>query len=662
MPQTAPFGTWSSPITAEAITGSGISLPGVVVDPSTSIVYHLEGRPAEGGRTALVESKSGKDLIGRDFNASSGVHEYGGGPAIVRDGKAYFSHLKDGRIYRVDVAGGEPEAITPENPAHRFACFDIHPTANRFLVAVLEDHTNDTPSAIVNTLCLVDISSGKVTTDFVSGVDFYAMPQFSPDGTRLVWQQWVHPDMPWEGSNVCIADVAVSSGSLHLQNTTFIAGEKGNVSAGYPSWASNDTVVFLSDVSGFTNPWKYTNGKASPILPKPISEDFSECMWSLSMFPYAVVDEAGKWGVFASFKEGRTVLKLIDIVSGETKELSCPYVLVDSVRTVSRSAHQIAFVGCKADEGQSVVQGVISNLDSPSPLAISFTTLKADANSAKFDRGVVSTPQGISLKVPPNQDLLHVIYYPPHNPAYSGSSIDGEKPPCVVSAHGGPTGMAYQRLKWQIQYFTSRGLAWLDVDYGGSYGYGRSYRDRLIGQWGIVDVEDCIKAAKLMSGEPYNYVDPKRLVIRGGSAGGLTVLAALCHSSDLKTFAAGTSLYGVSDLLALAEMTHKFESQYGFKLLGGTPKEVPKNYHDRSPINHVDSFETPLLILQGEIDKVVPKGQAEAMYNSIKERGGVVEYQLYEGEGHGFRQKDHQKDALERELGFYEKVLGLKHD
>ncbi|KAJ8093084.1 hypothetical protein PM082_020567 [Marasmius tenuissimus] len=670
-PPSAPYGTWKSPITAEAITGSTISFTDTAVDPIDSVVYHLEGRPAEQGRTAIVESKNNKDVIGTAYSASTGVHEYGGAAAIVRDGKAYFSQFvnqKDGRIYEVDVKGGDPKPITPDNGVYRYACFDIHPTASNLLVAVLEDHTNDppadpNPAAVVNTLCLVDITTGKVTPDFVSGVDFYALPHFSPDGKHLAWQQWSHPDMPWEGAEVRVADVVVSSDSksLQLENITVVAGEKGKVSAGYPSWASNDTLLFLSDVSGYNNPWKYADGKASAILPKPVSEDFSECMWSLSMSPYATVDEEGKWGVFLNFRSGRTVLNLINIVEGTRKELSSPYLYLDNVRTVSRSAHQIVFVGYKADEGGSVVQAKISDLDASSP-SISFTTLKSDPNSSKFPRDLVSVPQGIALEVPPNHELLHVVYYPPHNPDYDGSSIEGEKPPCVLSVHGGPTGMAYQRLNWQIQYYTTRGFAWLDVNYGGSCGYGRAYRDRLIGQWGLVDVEDCIKASKLMSGEGYDYIDPKRIVIRGGSAGGFAVLSALSHSSDLKAFASGTSLYGISDLVELVKTTHKFESHYAFKLLGGTPDEVPETYKDRSPINHIDNFQTPFLILQGQIDQVVPMSQADKIFKDIKDRGGTVDYQWYYAEGHGFRKKANQEDAMKRELRYYRDVMELSED
>ena len=370
-------------------------------------------------------------------------------------GNRNLSHLVSQRFLR--NFGGSSHRV--ENPAHRFACFDIHPTASNSLVAVLEDHTNDTPSTVVNTLCLVNITTGKVTTDFVSGVDFYTLPHFSPDGKRLAWQQWSHPDMPWEGAELCVADVVVSSDSLVLENTSVVAGEKRNVSAGYPSWASNDTLLFLSDVSGYSNPWKYTNAKASAILPEPASEDFSECLWVGSMFPYAVVDEEGKWGVFVNYRDGRTVLNLINIVEGTRKELPSPYVALDNVRTVSRSSHEIVFVGYKSDEGGSVVQATISDLNTSSP-SISFITLKADATSSKFNREVVSTPRGITLKVPPNNESLHVIYYPPHNPEYTGSSIEGERPPCVLSVHGGPTGMAYQRLNWTIQYYTSRGFAW----------------------------------------------------------------------------------------------------------------------------------------------------------------------------------------------------------
>jgi len=274
---------------------------------------------------------------------------------------------------------------------------------------------------------------------------------------------------------------------------------------------------------------------------------------------------------------------------------------------------------------------------------------------------IISEPQPITLKVAPTNSPLYVVYYPPWNPAYTGSSIEGERPPCIVEVHGGPTGFVGQGLSWSKQYFTSRGWGWLDVNYGGSSGYGRKYIERLNNNWGVVDVQDCILAPQVLSSAPYNLVDPKRLIIRGGSAGGFTTLAALSIASDVSVFAAATSLYGVSDLKKLAEFTHKFESRYLDHLMGGTIDEVPEVYEARSPIHHADKIVVPLLILQGEIDMVVPKGQAEAIYKSIQDRGGVVEYKLYAGEGHGWRQEVNMRDAYERELGFYERILGVKN-
>uniref|UniRef100_A0A0W0FFF2 Putative alpha/beta-hydrolase n=1 Tax=Moniliophthora roreri TaxID=221103 RepID=A0A0W0FFF2_MONRR len=644
-PQTAPYGTWDTPITADAITGNSTSLVDILVDPITSNIYHLESRPSEGGRTALVDTRAQRDIIGPEWNASDSVHEYGGGAATVYDGIAYFSNIKDGRVYRVSVKddGAAPEAVTPDNLPYRYANLAIHPKYTNLIVAILEDHTDDTPSTVVNTLCLIDTNAKTVSPKLVSGKDFYAHPVFSTDGNYLAWQEWSHPDMPWDGSELHVAQVQVDSGSLTLKSNVKVAGDKGTYSAGYPLWASSETLIFVTDISGFSNPWQYTvsDGKVLPISPYPIPEDFSNCMWSLSMFPFAMI-EGGERGIFTSWRDGRIVLGLIDMVSGNRSELSGPYVLIDSVRAVGDNS--IAFIGSTPDKGDSVV---LYTLDDGK-----YDVLKPNPNSDIFDSSLVSVPQGITLKVPPNDQPLYVVYYPPHNPDFQGP--EDEKPPCIVSVHGGPTGMAYQGLSWTIQYYTSRGFAWLDINYGGSSGYGSEYRDRLNGQWGIVDVEDCVSAVNQMSAD--GRIDPKRVVIRGGSAGGFTTLLSLCHSSDPTTFAGGTSLYGISDLLKLTEDTHKFESQYAFKLVGGTPEEVPDNYKDRSAINHIDDFNRPLLLLQGDQDRVVPPEQSQAIHDGIEARGGDVELKLYEGEG----QKEHQKDALKQELVFYTRILELK--
>ncbi|ESK84332.1 peptidase prolyl oligopeptidase active site region [Moniliophthora roreri MCA 2997] len=642
-PQIAPYGTWDTPITADAITGNSTSLIDIVVDPITSNIYHLELRPSEDGRTVLVDTRAKRDIFGPEWNAADGVHEYGGGAATVYDGIAYFSNFKDGRIYRVSVKddGAAPEAVTPDNLPYRYANFAIHPKYTNLIVAILEDHTHDIPSEVVNTLCLIDTNTKTVSPKFVSGNDFYSHPVFSTDGNYLAWQEWSFPDMPWEGGELYVAKVQVDGGKLTLKSEAKVAGEKETYSAGYPLWASSETLIFISDISGFSNPWKYTvsDGKASPILPRTVEEDFSNCMWSLSMFPFAVI-AGGKQGIFSSWKDGKNFLNLIDIDSGSRSDVPGPYVLIDSVRAVGENG--IAFIGSAPNKGDSVVLYTTDG---------DYNVLKPNPNSDKFDPSIVSVAQGITLPGP-----LYVVYYPPHNPGYQG--LVGEKPPCIVSVHGGPTGMAYQGLSWTIQYYTSRGFAWMDVNYGGSFGYGSEYRNRLNGEWGIVDVEDCILAVQAMS--QGDEIDPQRVVIRGGSAGGFTTLLSLCHSSNPKTYAGGTSLYGISNLLKLTEDTHKFESQYAFKLVGGTPEQVPKNYKDRSAINHIDDFNRPLLLLQGTEDRVVPPEQSQAIYDGIKARGGDVELKLYPGEGHGFKQKEHQIDALERELAFYTRILNLK--
>ncbi|KAI3612812.1 peptidase prolyl oligopeptidase active site region [Moniliophthora roreri] len=641
-PQRAPYGTWDTPITADAITGDSTTLSDIVVDPITSTIYHLEIRPPEEGRTVLVDTRAKRDIFGPEWDASDGVHEYGGGAATVYDGIAYFSNIKDGRIYRVSVKndGAAPEAVTPEGP-YRYANLAVHPKYTNLIVAILEDHTHDTPSEVVNTLCLIDTNTKTVSPKFVSGNDFYAHPVFSTDGNYLAWQEWSFPDMPWDGSELHVAKVQVDGGSLTLKSNVKVAGEKETYSAGYPLWASSETLIFISDTSGFDNPWKYTvsDGKASPILPKPIEEDFSNSMWFLSMFPFAVI-AGGKQGIFSSWKDGKNVFNLIDIDSGSRSDVPGPYVLIDSVRAVGENG--IAFIGSAPNKGDSVVLYTTDG---------TYNVLKPNPNSDKFDPSIVSVARGLTLPGP-----LYVVYYPPHNPDYQG--LVGEKPPCIVSVHGGPTGMAYQGLDWNVQYYTSRGFAWLDVNYGGSFGYGKKYRDRLNGEWGIVDIEDCISSVKAMSqgGE----IDSQRVVIRGRSAGGFATLLSLCHSSDPNTYAGGTSLSGVSDLLGLAKDTHKFESQYTFKLLGGTPEQVPENYKDRSAINHVDTFDRPLLLIQGACDRVVPPVQSTSIYDAIKARGGDVKLRLYPGEGHHIEQKEHQKDALEQELALYTRILKLK--
>ncbi|KDR71917.1 hypothetical protein GALMADRAFT_143675 [Galerina marginata CBS 339.88] len=659
-PQRAPYGTWKSPISAEAITKGVNAIADLVVDRVTSEVYHLESRPSEKGRSVLVHTASKRDVVGPGWNVRTSVQEYGGASAIVHDGVAYFSHVDDGRIYRVRAGEDqeEPEPITPGKP-YRYASLEPHPVHPNLLLSILEDHTKDVPSEIINTLVVIN-SAKKTIQPLLSGADFYAIPKFSPNGQKLSWIQWFHPDMPWEGGEVHAADVAIDhDDNLSITNSVHVAGVREKVGAGYPAWANDETLIFTSDESGFVNPWKYHQGQASPLFSEPIPEDFGRPFWQLNFFPYVVLDQEGKTGLFSALKHGRDVLYLVDLAgNSKPKPIPTPFVVIDYIRVVSLAKQEVVFAGEKTNQELAIVQCSLEPL-----VDLKFVILKP-AHSVTIDgqplpSDIVSEPHPMTLTVPPTNAPLFVIYYPPWNPSYSGSSIDGEEPPCVVNVHGGPTGYTTQGLNWEKQYFTSRGWGWLDVDYGGSSGYGRRYIERLKNNWGIVDVHECILAPQTLSTPPLSLIDSKRLVIRGGSAGGFTTLAALSIASDVTVFAAATSLYGVSDLMKLAEFTHKFESRYLDHLIGGTVDEVPEVYKERSPINHADKITVPLLIMQGEIDMVVPKDQAEAIYKSIRDRGGIVEYKLYPGEGHGWRQEPHMRDALERELGFYQRVLGL---
>ncbi|KAJ7262717.1 alpha/beta-hydrolase [Mycena haematopus] len=650
----SPYGTWKSPITARNITQGSVKLTDVVVDRVTTTTYHVESRPSESGRCVLVESHSGRDLVGKQWNVRTGVIEYGGAPAIVHAGVAYFSHFTDGRVYAVGVEeGSEPRAVTPESKVLRFANFDVHPKYSHLLVSVLEDHSDSSsPTSVINTLCIINTKSQSLTP-LVSGADFYASPKFSPDGTRIVWQQWFLPDMPWQGAEILVADVSVEKDQLEIKNTVHIAGQKTTHSVSYPAWATNSTLIFTSDKSGYQNPWKY-QFEANPVFSEPLNQDFGEPAWVLDRSPFAILED-GKRALFSAFHDGRSVLYVVDIANGTRQSVDNPYVGIQSMQCAGAS--KVVFIGERVDAAPELVICTVN----PDSSAL-FSAVSKPSAGPGLPSGMISVAQPMTLKAAPDGRPIHILYYPPTNPEYSGRSVPGEKPPCVLYAHGGPTSFTGQALDMMTQYYTSRGWAWLNVNFGGSSGYGRAYIERLTGKWGIVDIEDCIQAAKIISHAPYDLVDPKRIVIRGGSSGGFTALGAVSMGSDLTTFAAATSCYGISDLRLLMDDTHKFESGYGHRLMGGTNAEIPEVYKERSPVTHADSIVSPLLILQGDIDRVVPKEQAEAIFESIQRRGGVVEYKLYPGEGHGWRKEENMIDALERELAFYEAMLMIRKE
>ncbi|KAH9948959.1 Alpha/Beta hydrolase protein [Amylocystis lapponica] len=628
---------WSadpSPISSDAVIQNlSAHVEQLFVDPITSTVYHIEARPSEEGRGVIVKTLDDVDAVGREWDIRTGVHEYGGAPAIAYGGILYFSNRTNNRVYMAKE-GEKPQPITPGTHFYFVHLTDL-------LVAILEDHTKPAPADVVTTLCLINSQTQTVST-LVSGADFYMCPCFSPDGTRFAWQQWFHPDMPWDGAEVCVASVSADATNLTVSDIKVVAGKRIDISAGWPTWASNDVLLFTSDETGYQNPWTYSvsSGKASLALSRPVEQDFSLIMWNIGIEWGAPLDLDGKFALFAPLRDGRSILTVVNLQDGTLTEIVSPY----------RVTHDtVAFIGEKSTEARSVVPCKLTDYSSAQ-----FITLKAPPPAPDVPPSCISVASSITLKT--DDGPLHVVYFPPTHPDYIG--VEGETPPCVLNAHGGPAGLIMQGLNWTKQFFTSRGWAWLDVNFGGSSGYGRKYMERLTGNWGIVDVQDCARAVRQLAQPPFSLLDAQRCAIRGESAGGYTTLAALCFEPT--TFGAGTSLFGVSDLRALAEDTHKFESHYVRKLVGGSYKELPEVWRERSPLYNAEKIKAPLLVLQGSIDAVVPPAQAKDMVRIIGEQRGRVELHIFKGEGHGWRKAENIKTALEKELSFYEGVFGLK--
>ncbi|KAF9242826.1 Alpha/Beta hydrolase protein [Melanogaster broomeanus] len=658
MPTEAPYGKWVSPITSDTVIQSNIVFDDVIVDPITSIVYHIEERPDDGGRCVIVNTATNKDLFlpNTTYNARTAVQEYGGAAAIAYNGVLYFSNFVNNRVYAVKE-GSDPVPITPENDKWRYANFAVHPTQTNLLVSVLEDHT---PQPVANTLCLINTETAT-KSNLVDGADFYATPVFNPSGTKIAWQEWYQPDMPFEGALIYIADVYIVNGGMELSNKTYVAGEKLNISVTYPTWISDITLIYTSDESnGFQNPFIYSvgTGCATAALATPIEQDFAEPAWHLGLYPYALQGD-GRYGVFTAFQEGRNILYILDLTkpSDPVPISGFPYTVAQHLRPTG--ANTFVFTASMATAPGGVL---LCTLSAPS-FVPTYQVLKASAteDSVAPYSPYISPPHATML--PRGDEPLHVVFYSPTNIDYVAPT--GEKPPCIVQVHGGPTSMEPQVLSWQKMYFTSRGYAWLDVNYGGSSGYGRGYIERLAGKWGIVDIQDCQDAVSILVSQ--GLIDGGRTAVRGGSAGGYTTLSSITLAPNPKFYKAATSTYGgITDLILLAQGTEKFELQYMYKLLGGPPDENLQTYKDRSPFYNVVNPNTgevnitvPLLMLQGNLDSVVPKEQAHNFLQEIADNAPdeKVSSHFYDNEGHGWHLACTIKDALEREHAWYDENL-----
>lgn len=634
MPITAPYGSWKSPITAEVLLGNTVSLSQPLIEGAS--VYWVEGRPQEAGRSVVVRWAAGayEDVTPPGFNVRTRVHEYGSGSYTVGDGVVYFANFADQRVYR-QRPGEAPQAITPET-ALRYADFIVD-TARERLICVREDHRPAGREAI-NTLVALPFEGGEQRV-LAEGNDFYAAPRLSPDGRRLAWLTWNHPNMPWDGTELWTADVA-ADGSLH--NRQLMAGGPAE-SIFQPEWSPDGVLHFISDRSGWWNLYRLPGGDVPAECLYAMDADFGMAQWVFGLGTYAF--ESPSRIVCAYTRDGQAHMARLDTAAGTLTPLDLPYALAfPSHGRIVAGQGRLAYIGTSATRPSAVVL-----FDSAGG---GHQVLRASTTVA-IDDGYIALAQ--SIEFPTENGLTaYGYYYPPRNRDYEAPA--GELPPLIVTSHGGPTSATTGDWDLAVQYWTSRGFAFLDVNYGGSTGYGRAYRQRLNDNWGIVDVDDCINGARYLAAR--GLVDGERLIIRGGSAGGYTTLCAITHHD---VFRAAASYFGVSDAEALARDTHKFESRYTDNLIGPYP-ERKDIYVARSPIHVADRCSAALILFQGLDDEVVPPNQSEAMFTAARNKELPVAYISFEGEGHGFRRAENIKRALEAELYFYGRVLGFEPD
>ncbi|GAB3007920.1 S9 family peptidase [Amycolatopsis acidiphila] len=618
------FGSWSTPVTAELVITAAVGISDVRADGAA--VVWSERRPAEGGRCQLV--RCGPDgtlteLLPDGFDARTSVHEYGGGDWWLRDGVIWFANWADQRLYRLESGVAEP--LTPE-PAvargDRFADGDLSADGT-FLVAVRERHSG---SEVRNEVVRLAASGPGEPEVLVTGPDFVAAPRLSADDARLAWISWNHPSMPWDDTVLTVRELATGE-------ETVVAGGPGE-SVSQPQWQPGGSLYFLSDRTGWWNLYRWSpGGGVEPVI--VLDAEIGVPGWQLGTQRYVPLPDGRV--VFARWSDGYDRLAIAAPGDAVTP-LDLPFSAVAALRPAGGEVVLIA--GTPTEEPgvyRVSADGAVRTIRAP--------------RRTGLDPAYVSVPEAISF--PSGDRTAHALFYPPANPEFAGP--EGTRPPLIVMIHGGPTASAVPVLSLGVQFWTSRGFAVVDVNYGGSAGFGRAYREQLLGEWGVVDVADCLAAARWLAAQ--GRADGGKLLIRGGSAGGYTTLAALARPDT--PFAAGTDMFGIADLEVLAADTHKFESRYLDRLIGPYP-QAREVYVARSPIHRAAEFGRPLLVLQGADDPVVPPNQSELIVDALRSRQLPVAYLLFEGEQHGFRRAENIRRALEAELSFYSQILGFE--
>jgi dipeptidyl aminopeptidase/acylaminoacyl peptidase len=626
---TAPFGSWASPFKIERLTDRVVFLAeSRAID---GVTWWLEGRPDESGRQVLIRrERDGTQvrMTPTGFNARSRVHEYGGAATLVSGDLVVVSDFVTGRLHRV-VAPEQLEVLTPEK-LWRYADM-VHDAAHNRLIAVREDHEPATVASHGewnNEMVAIDLASGAVSV-LIAGADFYAAPRISPDGSTLAWLEWHHPNMPWDGTELKVARIE-ADGSLG--EARLVAGSRTDWIA-QPRWSPDGVLYFAAEPHGWMNICREVDGAIETVT--DFEAEFAAPDWIFGLCSFTFMADGSILAVARS--GGRDQLVKLDPDGGLTP-IDLPFT---EIAGLSIDGARVVFRAAAPDRPNSVIE-----------LAQDGTTkLLRRANPTVPEREDVSIPQHIEFPTTGDR-RAYGNFYPPTNRSFVGPS--GSLPPLIVTSHGGPTAAAFSGFATGFQLFTSRGYAVLDVDYGGSTGYGKAYRKRLELQWGVVDVEDCVAGAKYLVEQ--GLVDGEQLAIRGGSASGFTTLAALAFT---KEFDAGCTYFGIGDLREFVKDTHKFESRYLESLLGKWP-EAKQVYLDRSPSLHAENITSPVLVQQGAEDKIVPQSEAERIVDALFERHVPHAYLLYPGEDHGFRGHDAIIRSFGAELSFYAQVFGFE--
>ena len=646
MPRTSPHGTWTSPVTLDRLVEDVVGLSFPIATPAH--VYWTEARPSEGGRQVLVRSRGRggepEEVIPPGFNARTTVHEYGGLCTAVHHDPAagdtvYFSNFADQRLYRA-VAREAPSPITPEpsSPgALRYAA-PVLSSDGRHLLAVRERHGDpDVPADVVNEVAVLATDGSAEPRVLLSGHDFYSHVTVSPDGRRVSWVSWDHPNMPWDGTELWEADLDVDGSCVRAAR--LVAGGPFE-SVTQPKYALDGTLHYVSDRTGWWNLYAAPAGRPARLL-GPMEAELGLPDFVFGLSSYALLPDGA---VLATWRrDGLDHVGVLAPGADEFSEVDCGFTYVTQLRSDGEGSCAVAVAG-SATCPPSVVRMEVSG-----PAGLDVEVLRR-SRSEVVDGEYLSNPQPVDFPTE-GGEVAHALFYAPANRDFVAPH--GDLPPLIVTVHGGPTSAALPVLNYAIQYWTSRGFAVVDVNYGGSSGYGRAYRERLRGQWGVVDLADCVHAARHLAA--IGRADGDRLVIHGGSAGGYT---ALCGVTFTDVFAAGASYYGIADAAVLAQDTHKFELHYLDGLFGPWP-EAADVYRARSPAFHTEGLHTPLIIFQGLEDKVVPPAQAEIMVAALRENGVPHAYVEYAGEQHGFRRAESIRRTAEAELFFYGRVLGF---